>query len=225
MGYNARNDEIRDNVTRMRRWEAQRNALATVRRFNATLSAKGYVWFWPKIRCPHSKTSSVINCDSCGTVVDLDLRAPRDPEAQSALRCAMCTPALHGYGCPRIIALARPADLTRRYSHPSDVGLCEQAQVLLPIRRLPGRLAMLATFHNYRRTIQGCRRSAARPSPRSLAAISSLWMSQISRSGDFEDYLNSQVAPATPCWPSSGQISKRRTIWPTTTRQSEDFVD
>ena len=50
MGYNARNDEIRDNVTRMRReWEAQRNALATVRRFNATLSAKGYVWFWPKI--------------------------------------------------------------------------------------------------------------------------------------------------------------------------------
>jgi hypothetical protein len=28
MGYNARNDEIRDNVTRMRReWEAQRDAL------------------------------------------------------------------------------------------------------------------------------------------------------------------------------------------------------
>jgi hypothetical protein len=49
-GYNARNDEIRDNVTRMRReWEAQRGALATVRRFNAILSAKGYSWFWPKI--------------------------------------------------------------------------------------------------------------------------------------------------------------------------------
>ena len=47
-GYNACNDEIRDNITRMRReWEAQRGALATVRRFNATLSAKGYVWFWP----------------------------------------------------------------------------------------------------------------------------------------------------------------------------------
>jgi hypothetical protein len=29
-GYNARNDEIRDNVTRMQReWEAQRGALAT----------------------------------------------------------------------------------------------------------------------------------------------------------------------------------------------------
>jgi len=50
MGCNARNDEIRDNITRMRQeWEAQRGALATVRRFNATLSAKGYVWFWPKI--------------------------------------------------------------------------------------------------------------------------------------------------------------------------------
>jgi hypothetical protein len=32
MGYNACNDEIRDNVTRMQReWEAQRGALATVR--------------------------------------------------------------------------------------------------------------------------------------------------------------------------------------------------
>jgi hypothetical protein len=36
MGYNAHNDEIRDNVTRMQReWEAQRGALAA-RRFNAS---------------------------------------------------------------------------------------------------------------------------------------------------------------------------------------------
>jgi len=36
MGYNACNDEIRDNITRMRQeWEAQHGALATVRRFNA----------------------------------------------------------------------------------------------------------------------------------------------------------------------------------------------
>jgi hypothetical protein len=41
MGYNARNDEIRDNVTRMQReWEAQRVALATVRRFNAIMSVR-----------------------------------------------------------------------------------------------------------------------------------------------------------------------------------------
>jgi hypothetical protein len=32
-----------------REWEAQRGALATVRRFNLRLSAKGYSWFWPKI--------------------------------------------------------------------------------------------------------------------------------------------------------------------------------
>jgi hypothetical protein len=71
MGYNARNDEIRDNVTRMRReWEAQRGALATVRRFNATLSAKGYVWFWPKIAAALTSKHHwlIIACDSCGTV-------------------------------------------------------------------------------------------------------------------------------------------------------------
>jgi hypothetical protein len=64
MGYNARNDEIRDNVTRIRReLEAQRGALATVRRFNATLSAKGYVWFWPKIAAAlTSKTSLAGHC-------------------------------------------------------------------------------------------------------------------------------------------------------------------
>ena len=64
MGYNARNDEIRDNVTRMRReWKAQRGALATVRRFNATLSAKRAVWFWPKnCRRTRFKTSLAGDC-------------------------------------------------------------------------------------------------------------------------------------------------------------------
>ena len=50
MDYNHRNDEIHDNIVRMRaQWEAERDALATVRRFNARLSAKGSAWFWPKI--------------------------------------------------------------------------------------------------------------------------------------------------------------------------------
>ena len=50
MGCNARNDEIRDNVTRVRReWEAQRNALATVCRFNATLSAKAMFGSGPRL--------------------------------------------------------------------------------------------------------------------------------------------------------------------------------
>jgi hypothetical protein len=58
MGCNARNDEIRDNVTRVRReWEAQRNALATVRRFNATLSAKAMFVLAQDCRRPHVKTS------------------------------------------------------------------------------------------------------------------------------------------------------------------------
>src|SRR5215831_20571776 len=91
MGYNARNDEIRDNITRMRQeWEAQRGALATVRRFNATLSAKGYVWFWPKIAAALTSKHRwlIIACDSCGTVVDLDL-SPAIRKRRSALRCAI----------------------------------------------------------------------------------------------------------------------------------------
>jgi hypothetical protein len=99
-GYNARNDEIRDNITRMRReWEAQRGALATVRRFNATLSAKGYVWFWPKIAAAFTSKHHwlVVACDSCGTVVDLDLRVkPRDPEA--SVRVALPAPTNVGFG-------------------------------------------------------------------------------------------------------------------------------
>src|SRR5262245_26453054 len=113
MGYNARNEEIRDNVTRMRReWEeAQRGSLATVRRFNATLCAKGYVWFWPKIAAALTSKHPwlIIACDSCGTVVDLDLRVKqRNPEAsiRAALRDVQC-PRCNGYGRPRIIALAR----------------------------------------------------------------------------------------------------------------------
>jgi len=85
MGYNARNDEIRDNVSRMRaRWKAERDALATVRRFNASLSASGYAWFWPKIAAAITANHPwlVIACDSCGMIADMDLRVKRrDPEA------------------------------------------------------------------------------------------------------------------------------------------------
>jgi hypothetical protein len=111
MGYNGRNDEIRDNVVRMQQaWEAQRSALAIVRRFNAHLSAKGYSWFWPKISATLVSEHHwlIINCDACGTVVDLDLRVkPRDPEAsiRVALRGVQC-PRCNGHGRPRIIALA-----------------------------------------------------------------------------------------------------------------------
>jgi len=93
------------------KWEAQRDALATVRRFNATLSAKGKAWFWPKIGAALTSKHHwlVIICDSCGTVMDLDLRVkPRDPKAsvRVALRGVQC-PRCNGHGRPRIIALAR----------------------------------------------------------------------------------------------------------------------
>jgi hypothetical protein len=89
MGYNARNDEIRDNV---HTWEAQRGALTTVRRFNAILS-------------------SLVDYQlrGCGTVIDLDSSVkPRDPEAsiRVALRDVQC-PRCNGHGRPHIIALAR----------------------------------------------------------------------------------------------------------------------
>jgi ribosomal protein L44E len=92
-------------------WEAQRDARATIRRFNARLSAKGYSWFWPKIAAALTSKHHwlVINCDSCGTVVDSDLRVkPRDPEAsiRVALRDVQC-PRCNGHGRPRIIALAQ----------------------------------------------------------------------------------------------------------------------
>src|SRR5262245_55981374 len=94
MGYNARNDEIRDNITRMKReWEAQRGALATVRRFNATLSAKGYSWFWPKIAAALVSKHHwlVIACDNCDRLLIWTCALSRViPKLQCVLRSAMC---------------------------------------------------------------------------------------------------------------------------------------
>jgi hypothetical protein len=95
-------------------WEAERDALATVRRFNARLATKGYSWFWPKITAAIMAKHHwlIIVCDACGTVVDLDLRVkPRDPEAsiRVALREIRC-PRCNGHGRPRIVGLAsRPS--------------------------------------------------------------------------------------------------------------------
>jgi hypothetical protein len=58
----------------------------------------------PRLQARYSKHHwLIINCDSCGTVVDLDLRIkPRDPEAsvRVALRDVQC-PRCNGYGRPR----------------------------------------------------------------------------------------------------------------------------
>jgi hypothetical protein len=103
-------------VERMRQaWQAEREALATVRRFNAVLSTKRRAWFWPKIAAALTSKHHwlVVVCDACGTVVDLDLRVkPRDPEAsiRVALREIRC-PRCSGHGRPRIAALSQHPSL------------------------------------------------------------------------------------------------------------------
>jgi len=92
-------------------WAAEEDARAVVRHFNARLSSKGAVWFWPKIVAAITARHPwlVIGCDSCGTVVDLDLRVKRrDPEAsvRVALRDVRC-PRCNGHGRPRIMGLAQ----------------------------------------------------------------------------------------------------------------------
>lgn len=107
-----REHEMRQTMERMQRaWEAEREALLIIRHFNAVRSANGAVWFWPTIAATITAKYPwlVIACDSCGTVVDLDLRVkPRDPEASihvalGDVRCPRC----NGHGRPRIVALAQ----------------------------------------------------------------------------------------------------------------------
>jgi transcription elongation factor Elf1 len=91
------------------------NPSPTVRRFNATLSAKGYVWFWPKIAAALTSKHHwlIIACDSCGTVVDLDLRVkPRKPEVsiRAAPRDVQC-PRCNGYGLAHHCVGAASVDL------------------------------------------------------------------------------------------------------------------
>ena len=106
------NHERRRTVADMQlAWQAERDALATVRRFNAILSTKRTAWFWPKIAAALVSKHHwlVIACDACDTVTDLDLRVkPRDPEAsiRVVLREVRC-PRCNGHGRPRIIALAQ----------------------------------------------------------------------------------------------------------------------
>ena len=109
---------------------AQKAALATVRHFNAVLSAKGYAWAWPKIAAALVSKHHwlIINCDACGTVVDLHLRMkPRDPEAsvRVALGGFQC-PRCNGHGQPRIIGLAQ---------HPTKLCACPLSRSLLGVKR------------------------------------------------------------------------------------------
>ena len=112
MGYNARNDEIHENLERMRRdREAYEDSLAIVRQFNARLSTKKTAWFWPTIGAALVSKHHwlLIACDACGTIIDLDLTMKRrDPDtpirvALNDVRCSRC----NGYGRTRIVGLSR----------------------------------------------------------------------------------------------------------------------
>ena len=99
-------------VERMRRaWEAEQDALATVREFNARLSSNRAVWAWPKVTAAMTAKHPWVSimCDSCGGITDMDLRMkPRDPEAsvRVVLRDVRC-PRCNGHGRPRIIGLTQ----------------------------------------------------------------------------------------------------------------------
>jgi len=112
VGYNARNDEIHENLERMRRErEAYEDSLAIVRQFNARLSAKKNAWFWPTIGAALVSKHHwlLIACDACGTIIDLDLTMKRrDPDtpirvALNDVRCSRCI----GHGRTRIVGLSR----------------------------------------------------------------------------------------------------------------------
>ncbi len=109
-----REAEFTDFFERVKRErQAERDALATVRRFNAIMSTKCRAWFWPKISAALTAKHPwlVIACDSCEIVNYIDLRMkPRDPEAsiRVALRDVRC-PRCNGHGRPRITGLARCA--------------------------------------------------------------------------------------------------------------------
>ena len=98
-------------IERMKRdWQAQREATDAVRRFNVIASTGSRIWFWPTIAAALVSKHHwvVIACDSCGTVIDLDLRVkPRDPDASITVvlpevRCPRC----NGHGRLRIFGLA-----------------------------------------------------------------------------------------------------------------------
>jgi hypothetical protein len=112
MGIGRRNDDIRQAMGRMQHQHGVvADALATVELFNSRQSANEAVWAWPTVAAALVSKHHwlVILCQSCGTVIDLDLRVkPRSPAASVQIahddvRCPRC----NGHGRTRIMKLAR----------------------------------------------------------------------------------------------------------------------
>jgi len=102
---------IRDKFAAMARAdEAVADSTLTVERFNERLAVKKTVWAWPTIAAALVSKHHwlVVACDTCGLVLDLDLRVkPRDPEASirvalPEVRCPRC----NGHGRTRMMKLS-----------------------------------------------------------------------------------------------------------------------
>jgi hypothetical protein len=110
-GRTPRSTYLREFIERSKRdAQAERDALAVVRAFNARSSSGRAIWFWPKIAAALTAKHPwlIVLCESCGLVVDLDLRMkPRDPDAsiRIALRDVQC-PRCNGHGRTKIAALS-----------------------------------------------------------------------------------------------------------------------
>jgi hypothetical protein len=112
MGVSTRRNDMRTRSHRAKLGnEAVADALATIKAFNTRLTAGRPVWAWPTIGAALTTKHHwlVMACDSCGTVIEMDLTMKsRDPEAsiRLALKDARC-PRCNGDGRTRIVKLAK----------------------------------------------------------------------------------------------------------------------
>src|SRR6516162_1021359 len=119
MGYSARNDEIHENLERMRRErESYEDSLAIVRQFNARLSAKKTAWFWSTVGASLASKHHwlIIACDACDTVVDLDLTVKRR-DSDAPIRIA-----LNDVACPRAPTAANEPPFSPRSRRAAAAG-------------------------------------------------------------------------------------------------------
>jgi hypothetical protein len=112
--------KIRDTMRAMALdWRAVADARLTIERFNGRIETQTQrIWAWPTIAAALITKFNwlVIACDSCGTIIDMDLSMkPRDPHASiydalADVRCPRC----NGHGRTRIMRLARFPSIQRR---------------------------------------------------------------------------------------------------------------
>jgi hypothetical protein len=111
MGKGERNDRIRAGMADfIATILTKKRVIEIVDQWNARLKAREEPFFMPTIRCAifAKKPWLLIDCESCGLMIDLDLRVkPRPAEATvlMAFRDVRC-PRCNGHGRPMIKGLA-----------------------------------------------------------------------------------------------------------------------